>query len=393
VTLPRPDARRLDQLAGLALAITAIVQIAEARALHGPVVLAAALGVVPGLAVALRRVWPLGVLVAFFAAMLPLQLLFLPIQDLIAPFLALLLLPYGAGAFLDGRRGGAALVFTLVCFAAVTACMKNTGAGDYLFAGAIVTGSWFAGRSVRARVALAAELHEAAQRAEEARDEEAVRAVAEERRRIAREMHDVVAHSVSVMVVQAGGARRILESDPARAVEAAERIEETGRAAMTEMRRLLGVLHPGEDDAAARAPQPTLAGVGELVGRARDAGLPVSLVVEGAERPLAAGVDLAAYRVVQEALTNALRYAAQAETAVRVRWGQEALELEIVDRGPGPGGRFGSSRDAAAWTGHGLIGMRERVRIYGGELTTGRGGGGGFAVRARLPLTTEETLS
>jgi signal transduction histidine kinase len=158
------------------------------------------------------------------------------------------------------------------------------------------------------------------------------------------------------------------------------------------MLRLLGVLHP--DDAAARAPQPTLAGVAALVARARDAGLPVSLTVEGEERPLASGVDLAAYRVVQEALTNALKYAGRAETDVRVRWGQEALELEIVDRGPGPAAaRRAAQVGAPAVAGHGLIGMRERVRLYGGELTTGRGRGGGFAVRARLPLTTEETLA
>jgi signal transduction histidine kinase len=334
------------------------------------------------------------VLVAFFPAMLALQLGFLPIDDLIAPFLALIALPYGAGAFLDGRRAVGALALALTAFAVVTANMTTTGIGDYLFAGAIVAGSWFAGRTVRVRGQLAAELHEAAQRAEEARDEEALRAVAEERRRIAREMHDVIAHSVSVMVVQAGGARRILDRDPARAVQAAERIEETGRAALSEMRRLLGVLHPDDEEAAARAPQPTLASVGELVARAREAGLPVSLTVEGEERPLAAGVDLAAYRVVQEALTNALKYAGHAETAVRVRWGAEALELEVVDHGPGPGGQARAGGEhAGRGTGHGLIGMRERVRVYGGELTTGGRRGGGFAVRARLPLTTEETLA
>ncbi|HSD81620.1 MAG TPA: ATP-binding protein, partial [Solirubrobacteraceae bacterium] len=161
-----------------------------------------------------------------------------------------------------------------------------------------------------------------------------------------------------------------------------------------EMRRLLGVLHPGEGEEAARAPQPTLAGLGALVERARHAGLPVALVVEGDQRPLAAGVDLAAYRVVQEALTNALKHAGQADTAVRVRWGRETLELEIVDRGPGPAAaRRRAAGVAGGDAGHGLIGMRERVRVYGGELTTGRRRDGGFAVRARLPLTTEETLA
>jgi signal transduction histidine kinase len=186
------------------------------------------------------------------------------------------------------------------------------------------------------------------------------------------------------MVVQAGGARRILDRDPSRAVAAAEQIERTGRQALAEMRRLLGVLHAGEDPTLL-APQPTMADVAELVERAREAGLPVALHVEGVPRPLPAGLDLTAFRVVQEGLTNALKYAQAAPTDVTVRWGERALELEIADRGPGPAG----PRDAAG--GHGLLGMSERVRLFGGSIESGRRRGGGFRVRVRLPLAADES--
>jgi len=185
--------------------------------------------------------------------------------------------------------------------------------------------------------------------------------------------------------VQAGGARRILARDPERAVAAAEQIERTGREALAEMRRLLGVLHREDDAHDARAPQPTLAGVDALVARARGAGLPVELHVEGARRTLPAGLDLAAFRVVQEGLTNALKYADHAPTEVHVRWSERTLELEILDRGPGP------ARDRLGGDGgHGLVGMRERVKLYGGELEAGRRRGGGFRIHAKLPLVADQ---
>jgi signal transduction histidine kinase len=242
---------------------------------------------------------------------------------------------------------------------------------------------------VRTRTRLTEELHEAAVHAEEAREAHARAAVAEERRRIAREMHDIVAHSVSVMVVQAGGARRILDRDLDRAVEAGARIEDTGRAALSEMRRLLGVLRAGDE--VDHAPQPTLEAVDALVEGARSAGLPVDLRVEGPRRALPAGVDLAAYRVVQEAITNVLKHGGGSATEVCVRYGLDDVELEVRDHGPGH--RRSSRRrhdHALAGGGHGLVGMRERVRIFGGELVTGRRRGGGFEVRARIPLGTEE---
>ena len=302
------------------------------------------------------------------------------------PFLAVMVFAYGGGAYIDGRRAYLALAAMLAAITTVTTLAETQVVGDYIFPTAFGAISWLAGRAVRTRTQLTEELHEAAQREEDAHAQEAERAAAEERRRLAREMHDVVAHSVSVMVVQAGGARRILERDPARAVAAAEQIERTGREALAEMRRLLGVLHQDEDEHDARAPQPSMSGVGALVERDREAGLPVELHEEGARRSLPAGPDLAAFRVVQEGLTNALKYSGGSATEVHVRWRDRELELEVADRGPGPvRERVGGDG------GHGLVGMRERVRLYGGELDAGRRRGGGFRVRAKLPLVAEDS--
>ena len=294
------------------------------------------------------------------------------------PFLSAMLFSYSAGAYLEGRLGYVGLAIMVGGILTVTMLSPTEVAGDYVFPASFGAIGWLAGRSVRTRTRLTEELHEAAVREQEARELEAQRAAADERRRIAREMHDVVAHSVSVMVVQAGGARRILERDPKRAVAAAAPIERTGREALAEMRRLLGVLHRDDDEHDARAPQPSMAGVGALVERARAAGLPVELHVDGERRSLPAGLDLAAFRVVQEGLTNALKYAEHAPTEVHVRGGERTLELEIGDRLEPAGG-------------HGLVGLRERVKLYGGELEAGRRRGGGFRIHAKLPLVGDAT--
>ena len=264
---------------------------------------------------------------------------------------------------------------------AVQAAMGPRVFADYFFAALIGAVTWGAGRMVRSRTRLAAELHEATARLAEAGEDEQRLAAVDERRRIAREMHDVVAHSISVMVVQAGGARRILTRDAGRAVEAATRIERTGREALGEMRHLLGMLSDGADRAAL-APQPTLGEIGELVARARAAGLPAVLDVRGERQPLSAGLDLAAYRIVQEGLTNAMKHAPGAVTTVTVSWAPHDLALEI--RNAANGGVTSSG-------GHGLTGMAERVRLYGGELQAGPADGG-WRVSARLPLTDNKEL-
>jgi signal transduction histidine kinase len=203
-------------------------------------------------------------------------------------------------------------------------------------------------------------------------------ALAAERARIARELHDVVSHSVSVMVIQAGAARQVLARDPARAASVLGTVEAAGREALGELRRLLGVL--GDQPEAPRAPQPGIAQLGCLIERVRAAGLPVTLRVEGVARALPAGVDLAAYRVCQEALTNALKHADRAPTEVVVRYAERELTLRVRDQG-----RLApASADIAP--GYGLVGMRERVALYGGTLHAGATAERGYEVRALLPL-------
>ena len=242
---------------------------------------------------------------------------------------------------------------------------------------------WVAGRALRSRLLLARELAEKAARLEADREERAARAVADERARIARELHDVVAHSLTVMVIQAGAARRLVDRDPERVVEAAATIRRMGREALDEMRRLVGVL-ADEPGAPGLAPQPTMADLDSLVERARGAGLDVQLDVRGERAELPAGVDLSAYRVVQEALTNTVRHAGARRATVTVNYGDEELQLRVSDDGCGPA----AAPDARAVPsgGHGLFGMRERVTLYGGELHAGEREGGGFEVRARFPL-------
>ena len=253
--------------------------------------------------------------------------------------------------------------------------------------------AWFLGVLQRNRREHTAKLEELNRQLADERESRARWAVAEERSRIARELHDVIAHAVSVMVVQAGAARRIVQTRPDQAQNAMTSIESTGRQALTEMRRLVGVLRRS-DEPTSLDPQPRLADVVTLVEQAREAGLEVELHVRGEPRPLPAGIDLSAYRIVQEALTNIRKHAAQASAEVRVAYGSLALEVEVVDDGPGPvhgpaldegPGRNGDAGPGER-PGHGLIGMRERVALFGGKLEVGPQPGGGFRVAARLPL-------
>jgi signal transduction histidine kinase len=213
--------------------------------------------------------------------------------------------------------------------------------------------------------------------AERERDVAAREAVVAERARIARELHDAIAHNVSMMVVQAGAERRVLEPEQESTREVLESVEEIGRGALTEMRRLVGMLRADEVDPL--APQPSLADLPRLVEQVREAGLPVELEVVGERRELPVGLELSAYRIVQEALTNALKHAGDAQATVRVRYLQDSLELEVVDDGPG-------ATSTAIGGGHGLVGMRERVALYGGRFEAARRPSGGFTVRALLPL-------
>ena len=253
----------------------------------------------------------------------------------------------------------------------------RSGVGNFVVASIIFAIVWTIAFGVGRKSVEADEARDRAARAEREREERARSAVAEERARIARELHDVVGHSVSVMTVQASGVRRLLRPDQDREREALLIVERTGREALAEMRRMVGVLRRPEE-APALAPQPSLDHLGRLVEQAREAGLPVELSIEGDAIQLPAGVDLTAYRLVQEGLTNVVKHAQATRAEVLVNYGESYLEVTVTDNGSGVGNGDGS--------GHGLVGIRERVSVYGGELDAGPQPGGGYRLRAKLPL-------
>ncbi|OON75559.1 sensor histidine kinase [Streptomyces tsukubensis] len=247
--------------------------------------------------------------------------------------------------------------------------------------------AWVLGDSIRTRRAYFAQLEERAARLEKEREAQAKVAVAAERARIARELHDVVAHNVSVMVVQADGAAYVLDGSPDQAKKALETISGTGRQALAEMRRLLGVLRTGEQrESGEYVPQPDVGQIEDLVGQVRDAGLPVDFKVEGTPRALPSGVELTAYRIVQEALTNTRKHGGSgAGASVRLVYFDDGLGLLVEDDGLGAPHEL-YEEGGADGKGHGLIGMRERVGMVGGTLDAGPRAGGGFRVSVLLPL-------
>jgi signal transduction histidine kinase len=252
------------------------------------------------------------------------------------------------------------------------------GVANFVFFSIVFSIVWTIGFAIGRKFHEAEQAKEQATRAERAREERARAAVADERARIARELHDVVGHSVSVMTVQASAVRRLLRPHQERQREALLVVEQTGREALAEMRRMVGVLRRPEEGPAL-APQPSLEHVDKLVEHAREAGLPVELSIEGTPEQLPAGVDLTAYRLVQEGLTNALKHAQARHAEVLVRYGEGHVEVSVSDDGHGLGSGDGG--------GHGLVGMRERVSVYGGELEAGPRAGGGYRICARLPLS------
>jgi signal transduction histidine kinase len=251
---------------------------------------------------------------------------------------------------------------------------------------AYLAGATGAGVVVRNRERIFVDTQRRAEEAEADRLVEAQRAVARERSRIAREMHDVLAHSMSVIAVQAAAAQEIARSNPAKVVNVLGRIEAIGRESLTEMRRMLGVLRDG-DEPISLAPQPTLNDVRTVIAQCAESGIPTELVITGDQRALPAGIDLAAFRIVQEALTNVLKHAGPCGATVRLNYGVDALRIAVIDDGCGSG-----STSSKSGGGHGLIGMRERVEIYDGEFSAGPAPEGGYRVRAVLPLDARATL-
>lgn len=333
-------------------------------------------------ALVIRRRWPLVALVAFAIVQAVWFWVLFPVeqQPPLVPFVQLLVVVYTAGAYTEGRAARAALVVValgLVSDLPTVLAGKPVGevaGADVALLIAFTFGLVFAGLRRRAD-----EQERRAVRAERERLEAVERAAAEERARIARELHDVISHDVSLIVLRASVERRVRDGDDATA-QALASIEATGREALTELRRMLGVLrrHGGE---APLAPQPGMAQLPDLVEQTRAAGQPVDLVVHGDPVAVPPGLDIAAYRIVQEALTNVTKHAVGAPVTATVRYGQGSLDIEVVN-----GAAETESPPAPARSGHGLAGMRERVALFGGSLEASPADDGGFRLRASLPL-------
>jgi len=371
--------RSTPRQADLALAsLLAAFGVAELWFVHvGPKPIAVPATAVAALALAFRRVAPLLTVAVALGAIAGESLLGVSLQKPDAPLLIALVAVYTAGAYLSLRDAAAGLALAIAGIGASFAGSSTNGHSDFVFTSVVVTAGWLVGRGMHSRVTQTAALAERTQRLEQDAEAERAAAIAEERRRIARDLHDVIAHSVSVMVVQAGAAEDVFDRDPAAVLEPIRAVQETGRAALVEISRLLGLLR--EDGAElGLAPQPRIHDLSELAAQTQAAGLPVVVSVEGTPRPLPLGVDLSIYRIAQEALTNALKHSTGACANVVLRYREDSVELAVENDG--------AASQNGHRGGHGLIGMRERVAVFGGTLEAGARPDGGFRVLARLPL-------
>ena len=373
--------RAIDRALAVLLAAIAVVDLSTNSKMEGPLWLNLVVLVGIALTFAWRRSHPVVPLVATLTGLTAMALWLTQPPDTFVAVLLLVSLAYAEGRHMQRRQSFYALGAGI---AVIVVLSISFDPNDIFFP---VTFfwilPWLAGRTIRNHTLLARELSEKAERARHAREEDERRAIALERNRIARELHDVLAHNLSVMVVQASAARRVLDKNPLQAVEVAELIERTGREALAEIRQLFGPVRRGDGEELSGPP--SIARVDDLARRARAAGMRVELRVSGEPVALPAGIDLAAYRIVQEALTNAIKYAGSANARVTVAYEPNEVALSIEDDGEGPRDRF-ELEDAGG--GHGLVGMRERAALYGGIVQAGRRSGGGFAVRARLPTRT-----
>ena len=340
---------------------------------------ASAMGLLLTLPLFWRRRAPLTSLLASMAVLLAWTLISAP-QGSLWPLLTALALVFSVAMY-DTTRHAVIGLGVSAAVLGIEVVSTTNSLGDYAFVGAFLVGSWLAGRAVRARQQRADELLDQTVRMEAEREEKAREAALNERARIARELHDVISHSVSVMVVQAGAAEQVFDSDPDQARNALRSIQESGRQARHELRRLLGLMR-ADSEGANLAPQPGLAQLHTLVEQLRRSGLDVDLDVRVEPSTLSPGLELSAYRVIQEALTNALEHGGRGRARVHVRNDNDALEVEVLDEGQG--------RVAGEGGGFGLIGMRERIALFGGSLEHGPRNGGGYRLRARFPLSSEE---
>lgn len=335
---------------------------------------------VAGFALYWRRVAPLRTVAIVLGVIAGESWLGVSLHKPDAPLLMALVAVYTAGAYLPLRESAIGLALAVASIWTAVAGQSTNGHSDFAFTLVVVSAGWLVGRGMHGRVRQADELAERTARLEREAEAERVAAVGEERRRIARDLHDVIAHSVSVMVVQAGAAEEIFARDQAGVLEPIRAVQETGRAALVEISRLLGLLR---DDGAelGLTPQPRLEELPDLIARTRAAGLPVELCIEGTPRPLPLGVDLSIYRIAQEALTNARKHSVDSRAVVALRYGSDCVELSVENDG--------RTTHEGHRGGHGLVGMRERVAVFGGSLEAGPRPTGGFRVLARLPMSAD----
>ena len=374
----------------VALSVVLVLELSLGSNITGPAWANYVCGVVATAAVAWRRPWPVWALAVQLISVLVSTAFGGDLaENPFSPFLAVIVVMYGVGSYAPrawSYFGVGIGVLGMILINLVGDSPSDAGSyiGTSLLA---VVLPWAAGRAVKEWAQRALELERVNQALKAEQEQRSLLAVADERSRIARELHDVVAHSISVMVVQAEGARRMMDRDPKRAKAALDQIEGTGRAALVEMRRLLGVLRK-ERDGVVRTPQPGTGTLDMLVDRAQEAGLDVRVAIEGQRKTLPAGIDVSVFRIIQEALTNALKHAGPTRADVLLTYHPDSIEVEIVDAGIVNGYEpEGSDPENPQ---HGLLGMKERVSLYGGEIATGpcEDGRDGYRVWARIPLHT-----
>jgi signal transduction histidine kinase len=371
--------RRSDLLLAVLVVVLALLEVSLNGAVR-PRAAAVPTELVAALALLWKRRFPLATVCVVAGAAAAETALGVPISQPIVPLVALVISLWSLAAGESLARAILGLGVVTLAIGVATAGIVGSASirvGNFLFGLVVASGAFTAGRIVHARTADTSALERRTAQLEAER----LTVVAEERERIARELHDVIAHSVSVMVVQASAASEVLKHDPARAARPLAAVEATGRQALLEMGRLVGLLR--EDDLPGLEPQPGLEHLEALANQMTEAGLPVDLRIDGSPRALSPGVELSVYRIAQEALTNALKHAGPARARVTLSFDGDALVVEVLDDGVG-------AAEPLRASGHGLIGMRERVDLFGGTLEAGPHSQGGFAVRAYMPLRGDQ---
>jgi signal transduction histidine kinase len=387
------DPRVLDVAVAVVVAVLSVVDVASAsdvglRGQRSADGLAYALVIAGSLSLYWRRRAPLAVLAIVIAVLIT---MYLREYGVLLSVLGLPALYAVAAHEEDRRRAWWAMVVASVALvlAASVSVLDTEDGFAYLTAVsmvAFVAAAIAAGVLIRNRERIFVDTERRAAAAEADRLAEAERAVVRERSRIAREMHDVVAHGMSVVAVQAAAGREIVHTDPDKAAEVLARIEAVGRESLAELRRMLGVLRDTGDDDASLSPQPGITDIAAAVAQSSASGVATELVIDGQQRTVAPGIELAAFRIVQEALTNVRKHAGgSASATVRISYEPNVLMVEVTDDGCGA-----ATSLSGTGAGHGMIGMRERVEIYGGELISGPRPGGGFLVRAVLPIVNND---